>query len=438
MMGTPPPPHSASLDKHEAVFAIICSYTPPACTLPIERFHSPPPRPLSPPPPFQVYPPQHLFSREGIVAPSPPPFSSLVVAKQPPPIERPRRVRWRDSAELVTRHEYPPIRELPETSLSESCDLGAGASSPPPELPGRRRQSWVPLQEAIRQELDALETSAEGGGMMEELETDDGGIGKVDGTTPSSEKRTLPLSSATLVLVPFVACLVAALTLLLVVLLSPALGRSRGLRTMGILEFKTTKENVSVVLGPLGACYRLTNDTPSSLPNYNCTKPTPTPFFAPLYTSLGLSPTSPSSPLPLSFPLFPTALLISTLLLSLSILTSIGLTFPQRHRTSSTDRPTQHAKTLLSIAGGFLVAAFVLEAVATSAQFATLGPYRDVVEGTSSFGVERVALGRAWGLLWAAWGLVGGTIVVGGVGAQIVFRRGEGAHTVGEEGAKKG
>jgi hypothetical protein len=222
--------------------------------------------------------------------------------------------------------------------------------------------------------------------------------------------------------------LFVSLTLFLLVLLSPVLGRLSGLRTLGLFDI-VLENGTRVVLGPLGAYShpprreRIDTDHSSFAgacyptaailtEHYTCTLSTLTPLFPSLYTSLSLSSPSSaslSSSLPLSFPLYPTTLLVTVFLLGPGILLLFALAFPARP-TSFLALTRQRTLVLSAACSG---AAFVVGVAASLAQWVVL---KKLVEaGGDINGVGSVKLGRSWTMMWVALGLQGGVAVAQGL-----------------------
>ncbi|GAA5892042.1 hypothetical protein JCM6882_005673 [Rhodosporidiobolus microsporus] len=241
-------------------------------------------------------------------------------------------------------------------------------------------------------------------------------------------RKRRPIPVLTILLVPLLAVFLAAAVLILLVLLSPTLAHLDGLRKMGLLElrFGTVGGNVTAVLGPLGACFPslVANSTSFTTSHYNCTSSTLTPVFNDLYTSLAVPPSARFF-LPTSFPLFPTALLLALALLLLGTLPLLALTFPARSAptlTSSRLAALLTPRRLFLLAAPSLVLSFSLGLAASLSQRASLVASLTAIDDAGlEEGEVQVQLGRAWTLLWVAFGLEGGAVLLGGVGSALLL-----------------
>lgn len=156
---------------------------------------------------------------------------------------------------------------------------------------------------------------------------------------------------------------------------------------------------------PPGACF---SDLDASA--QNCTGTSITPSFGAVYSASSI-PTTTASRLPYSFPIFPTALVLSIVTLSATLILLIALNFPRRKGAPTT--PLRRQLSLL--AAGLTAIAFALGLSATIAQWSSLNGVIDAMDYKSSGPLSAVEMGSAFSWLWAVWSLVGLTLVGWGV-----------------------
>lgn len=205
--------------------------------------------------------------------------------------------------------------------------------------------------------------------------------------------------------------LLTAVILFLVVLLSPTfLFKDLGLLTLHL------DTNSTLVLGPLGTLslplppsFPLHPPLPLTLHTGACHRhPTST-----TCTPGSLAPSS-SLSLPSLSPLYPTSLLLTTLLLSISSLLLALMSFPRRHSTPHTTRRLALVAGLTMVLGLCIgVAGTAVQRVELNGVLEVVGEGLGVLEvvgeglGGPGEGLERVEVGEAFGVLWSALALVG-------------------------------
>jgi hypothetical protein len=428
------PSTSPSRDrKHDTIYSIISSYTyssaPPAYPLSnIDAAASPFTYPPLPP----SLPPSSLAQARGVHFPRDSRLEEHIAPS-----------RWT----LELPPPSPAYREKVEEEVWEAVDASESTTGRRTEVEWEVPVSWrdPAFLQKVEEAREATDRKSKGDFSREvgvdEHKTKRRFVSFSAGSPylPFSRLIVFGLSRSSLhvrllVVLPALVLLSASLILLLLVLLSPVLGRSSGLKTLGLLNLQTS-DGSKVVLGPLGSLFFLSvvstrahlliragvcyPSSANSTQHYTCTSASLTPTFTALYSSLSL-PSASTSTLPLSFPLFPTALLLVIVLLTLSAVPLLATTFPA----SPTSSFARQRRILVVTSAACLATAFVLGLSASLAQWATLRKVVEAAAEEADAEVGKVELGRAWTLIWVAMGLVGAAGVVEGLCYGLVAKEG--------------
>ncbi|GAA5941630.1 hypothetical protein JCM1841_000597 [Sporobolomyces salmonicolor] len=158
-----------------------------------------------------------------------------------------------------------------------------------------------------------------------------------------------------------------------------------------------SKMPVTLDFGPLGACY--TSGARSSA-SPTCASPSFTPIFIELYDNLTL-PTTTINALPAQFPLAPTALLMSLLLLAVQLV-AVVFSSISMHATKKAAFLLKRQATMRKTATGAGILSLAIMLAATIALHVQLS---DVVDKLKVSGAATASLGSGFTQLFAAAGL---------------------------------
>ncbi|GAA5973222.1 hypothetical protein JCM21900_003893 [Sporobolomyces salmonicolor] len=158
-----------------------------------------------------------------------------------------------------------------------------------------------------------------------------------------------------------------------------------------------SKMPVTFDFGPLGACY---TSGPRSSASPTCASPSFTPTFIELFDNLTL-PTTTSNALPAQFPLAPTALLISLLLLAVQLV-AVVFSSISMHATKKAAFLLKRQATMRKTATGAGMLSLALMLAATIALHVQLS---DVVDKLKVSGAATASFGSGFAQLFAGAGL---------------------------------
>ncbi|GAA5898723.1 hypothetical protein JCM5296_006697 [Sporobolomyces johnsonii] len=158
-----------------------------------------------------------------------------------------------------------------------------------------------------------------------------------------------------------------------------------------------SKTPITLVFGPLGACY--TSGSRSSA-SPTCASPSFTPIFIELYDNLTL-PATTIDALPAQFPLAPTALFVSLLLLALQLV-AVVFSSISMHATKKAAFLLKRQATMRKTATGAGVLSLAIMLAATIALHVQLS---DVVDKLKDAGAATASLGGGFTQLFAGAGL---------------------------------